>query len=419
MKFVQMGKCSLIIIAVFAFANAHACGVGDDTDLHPIHIKTETDNYAQFFGPALTVGLKVGGYEGRSNWPRFIASAAMSYGIMAGLTESLKHTVREIRPDGSSADSWPSGHTANSFVGATILHKEYGQTRSPWFSVAGYGVATATGMLRVLNNRHWAGDVLAGAGIGIMSTEAAYALSSMFFKDKGLLRSPLENEPLPPSFISVSMGMGIGHQSIRFANDDNLTISFYAAAVADAEGAYFFNNYVGIGGRLRVRMMSPRSLNSLVKTIDQIKKPYSLRVTDHLTELTPSAGIYFNMPLDSHFSLGMKGLVGYSVTQQMNVGAHAESSEMDENEGVDWNLLTLDAAGTPSLGTGISVAWRYKSNCSWKVFFDYDTAQKAFTMHTAPTGHAADDAPATESGTFEKTKQMHYFTAGASFTINF
>ena len=135
------------------------------------NFKTGIDDYTQFFGPALTVGLKLGGYEGRSDWPRLLASAGLSYAIMAGFVNGIKYTAKEMRPDGSTANSWPSGHTATSFVGATILHKEYGLTRWPWFSVAGYGVAAATGVMRVLNNRHWVSDVMSGAGIGIMSTE--------------------------------------------------------------------------------------------------------------------------------------------------------------------------------------------------------------------------------------------------------
>lgn len=122
--------------------------------------KTRIDDYTQYFGPAVTLGMKIGGVEGRSDWGRLLASSAMSYGIMAILVNSIKYTAKEMRPDGTSANSWPSGHTATSFVGATILHKEYGLTRSPWYSVAGYGVATATGVMRVLNNRHWVSDVL-------------------------------------------------------------------------------------------------------------------------------------------------------------------------------------------------------------------------------------------------------------------
>ena len=104
--------------------------------------KTEIDNYTQFFGPVMATGLKIAGVEGRSDWGRYLASTAMSYGFMALFVNSIKYTAKEMRPDGSTRNSWPSGHTATAFVGATILHKEYGLTRSPWYSVAGYGVAT-------------------------------------------------------------------------------------------------------------------------------------------------------------------------------------------------------------------------------------------------------------------------------------
>ena len=182
--------------------------------------KTGIDDYAQFFGPAMVVGLKLGGYEGRSDWPRLLASAGMSYAIMAAFVNGIKYTAKEMRPDGSTANSWPSGHTATAFVGATLLHKEYGLTRSPWWSVAGYGVATATGVMRVLNNRHWISDVMSGAGIGIMSTELGYALSDVLFKNKGLLRGDLELDSENPSFFSISMGLGLGNKSLDFVPED-------------------------------------------------------------------------------------------------------------------------------------------------------------------------------------------------------
>ena len=39
-----------------------------------------------------------------------------------------------------------------------------------------YVVASGIGVLRVWNERHWATDVLAGAGIGILSARVAYWL---------------------------------------------------------------------------------------------------------------------------------------------------------------------------------------------------------------------------------------------------
>ena len=343
--------------------------------------KTGIDDYTQFFGPAVVVGLKLGGYEGRSDWPRLLASAGMSYAIMAGFVNGIKYTAKEMRPDGSTANSWPSGHTATSFVGATLLHKEYGLTRSPWWSVAGYGVATATGVMRVLNNRHWISDVLSGAGIGIMSTELGYALCDLMFKGRGLLRNDLVIDKEKPSFFSISMGVGLGNKDLEFdASGEKVSLKFRAATVVDAEGAYFFNKYVGVGGRLRVRAQSVKDfgdfanyvavedyyaweamqphyetaypgdytgtpaenmsiyLNKIGYRTDSesawnnnapVTDSYGIVKSDHITEFTGSIGVYFNLPLGSSFSLGAKALIGRSITQELDIDGHAEGNVKD------------------------------------------------------------------------------------------
>lgn len=100
------------------------------------------------------------------------------YLAIAGITNSLitytiKSLSKEERPDGSSNDSFPSGHTSNAFVMATVLHHEFVDT-SPWLAYSGYLFATTTGIFRVLNNKHWVSDVLVGAGIGIIVTDLIY-----------------------------------------------------------------------------------------------------------------------------------------------------------------------------------------------------------------------------------------------------
>ena len=92
-----------------------------------------------------------------------------------------------MRPDGSNDHSFPSGHTATAFMTATMLTKEYGH-KSPWIGIGAYLVATATGLMRMANNKHWLSDVLAGAGIGILSTETGYYLADLVFKEKGISR---------------------------------------------------------------------------------------------------------------------------------------------------------------------------------------------------------------------------------------
>lgn len=151
--------------------------------------KTTVDDYIQYAPLLATWGLNLSGVQGKSSFKRLAVSNATSALIMAALVNGIKYTVREMRPDDTSPNSFPSGHTATAFMAATILHKEYGATKSYWYSVAGYSLAAATGVCRVLNNRHWVSDVLVGAGIGIVSVELGYFLSDLILKDKNSKKS--------------------------------------------------------------------------------------------------------------------------------------------------------------------------------------------------------------------------------------
>ena len=432
--------------------------------------KTGIDDYTQFFGPAAVVGLKLAGVEGRSDWPRLLASAGMGYGIMALFVNTIKHTAKEMRPDGTSANSWPSGHTATAFVGATLLHKEYGLTRSPWYSVAGYGVATATGVMRVLNNRHWISDVLSGAGLGILSGELGYAICDLLFKGKGLLRNDIPgmaNVIEHPSFFSISMGIGFGTRDLDFdmseyawSDDmDNMNLKFQTSTAVAAEGAYFFNPYIGVGGRLRVKSTPIKGWNNIeeymwndaawfftddngelypeaLAAIDDID--YTIE-SDHLTEFAVDLGAYFNLPLSDRFALGSKLLIGRSIMQELSLDAKMSGSALisDGNDGwnVDtsrpfsneWDYFTVQGNNTMKFGTGISLTYAYKQNFSWKVFLDYDYSRKTYTLTYDPTGFVKglfpevniDEVKDLIPGPKSIKKNMHSFVLGASFAINF
>lgn len=140
----------------------------------------EYDNYTQYVPLVATWGMKLAGVESRSSWKELTVSNVFSAALMAGFVNTLKYTTKEMRPDNSSNNSFPSGHTATAFMCATILHKEYGML-SPWYSIGGYTLAGVTGITRQLNNRHWIGDVLVGAGIGMISTDLSYFFSDLIF----------------------------------------------------------------------------------------------------------------------------------------------------------------------------------------------------------------------------------------------
>ena len=108
----------------------------------------------------------------REGWQEKIALAATGSAITWMLVTSLKYAVGETRPDSSRNNSFPSGHTATSFLGAELVRLEYGN----YWGAAAYAIAATTGFLRMYNERHWSNDVLAGAGIGILSAKIAYWL---------------------------------------------------------------------------------------------------------------------------------------------------------------------------------------------------------------------------------------------------
>lgn len=440
---------------------------------------SEIDNYTQFAGIGLTVGLKLAGVEGRSSWPRLFASSLASYGIMAGFVNGIKYTASELRPDGSTRNSWPSGHTATAFVGATILHKEYGLTRSPWYSIGGYTVATATGVMRVLNNRHWISDVLSGAGIGILSTELAYGICDLLFKEKGLLMNDLAYYPdlrENPSFFSISMGIGLGNKNltlpgfnfgIQLPDDDpdydgadtqSLKLKFRSATAVGVEGAYFFNPYIGIGARLRVKStpingwsqftnIERESLKDIADDPDfqNAIQYFDLEIeSDHITEFAADAGLYFSLPLSSRLAIGSKLLVGRSIMDDIEVTAKFLGNKVDyDGDGnfftdedivayKEWDYIDVHASNSMKFGTGLSLTWAYKNSFSWRVFCDYDYSHKTYTATYAPFLYLEDFCPRLRDELIEAanwnpvqefkssaSKHLHQWVLGGALCISF
>lgn len=390
------------------------------------------DNYLQYSPLLLTTGLKAAGVEGRSTWGRYAVSAAASYAVMALLVNSIKYTAREQRPDGSTRNSFPSGHTATAFAAATILHKEYGLTRSPWYSIGGYMMATATGCMRVLNNRHWVSDTFAGAGIGILSAELGYTLADLLFRQHGLRRPDRTAEPVSssrPSFFSIQTGVGLGKQQLDILLGNEVLQDDYEeenvrglklshALSVSSEGAYFINRHIGIGGRLRVVSRAVKNLDDFTKQslyefsktfpdLDGFMDEYALTVqSNHLAEFSLSGGLYFNLPLTSRISLGSKLLFGRSYMRDVDIDARVRGHQRDmdfsyeadkgkrritcevlgerkDNGDVydcSWDYLTVMGNKAFTIGTGLSVNFSYKSLTAWRIFLDYDYSYRNYTI---------------------------------------
>ena len=134
---------------------------------------TSIDDYTRY-APVLSVyALNAVGIRGRHNFRDRTIIMVMSNIMACGASMGLKSLSKIERPDGSTFNSFPSGHTAIAFAGAEFMWQEYKDV-SAWYGVTGYIVAAGTGLMRIYNDRHWLTDVAAGAGIGILSTKLAY-----------------------------------------------------------------------------------------------------------------------------------------------------------------------------------------------------------------------------------------------------
>jgi hypothetical protein len=170
---------------------------------------TQFDNYTQYFPAAMVYGLNAFGLKGKHNLVDATIIYASSQLISSAFVIPIKHLVKEERPDKTDDLSFPSGHTTTAFSSAQFLFMEYKDTNL-WVSLSGYPFAIFTGMYRVINNKHYVGDVAAGAGIGILSTEMAYWLypkiRPLFYKKK---KKESGQSMLMPTYQSGNWGVSL------------------------------------------------------------------------------------------------------------------------------------------------------------------------------------------------------------------
>lgn len=171
---------------------------------HP-HSKFRVDDYLQFAPGALVLGLSAAGVKGKNTTIDQAGVYLLSNIILTATCQSLKRITKVTRPDGSS-NAFPSGHTAEAFASAELLSQEYGE-RSVVYPISGYAAAVATAYYRMYNNKHWLSDVVAGAGIGFLSTRASYWLYPKI--KKIFTRKEIGRSVVMPSYSHGAIGAGM------------------------------------------------------------------------------------------------------------------------------------------------------------------------------------------------------------------
>lgn len=444
--------------------------------------KNRFDDFLQHVPLLGTGALQLAGYEGRSNLGRFFVSGVASYAVMGVIVNSIKYTAKEMRPDGSTANSFPSGHTATAFTAATIMHKEYGLTRSPWWSILGYGCATTTGIMRTLNNRHWISDVLVGAGIGVISTDLGYLIGDLIYKKKGIVRETREGNYdmiQNPSFFHLSLGFqfmndlklptetmfmttdllysnpGAGmyendlYSVIRtdnpfhFPDDFNAKpgdrtyynygagSTFYqtprvkvgSGTTVGAEAAYFVNPYVGFGARARITT-APVTADGLCAYKSNMEAYPSNAVSDVWSLVDVGAGVYFSLPLNPRNNLGFKVLYGRRFFGDIDLYAVHDAQYLDKQTGETLNTpiygdnLFIEKTNTDNITAGLHYTYSLKSGVAISAFADYDLSRPDFNVYYIPFNADPLKSMQTTSN-FSYKQRMQALTLGASMVVIF
>ena len=155
---------------------------------HPF-FRTSADDKLKWLPFAAVFLLKVFKANTRSGWKKQVLVAGAAEGIKYLISDSLKKITHEHRPAPymGSNHSFPSGHACTSFSTAEFMRTEI-KNNSPRLAYAGYVAASAVAVIRIMKNKHWVRDVVAGAAIGIISTKLAYLLINKLERAKSKIK---------------------------------------------------------------------------------------------------------------------------------------------------------------------------------------------------------------------------------------
>ncbi len=325
-------SCLILLFAGSMAANAQKNNF--DHDIYTIRqndfstFRYKYDDYLQYGPAGAMLIMKACGYESRSSWGRMLTSDAFSAAIMAAAVNGIKYSAKVLRPDGSRYNSFPSGHTATAFMTATMLHKEYGW-RSPWISIGSYTVAAATGVSRIMNNRHWMTDVAAGAAIGIGAVHLGYFLSDLIFKEKGLASSYEE-----PSYLY------------------DTTLKHYVAELAFGHRHFFGNGEAKRGGMISLSADIPVIPNVGVTVRGAANSLIYKGERNSDNMYTGAVGGYWNFFYSKRFEFQAHALAGAALLH--------ETAGSGLKAGLD-------------LTAGLGAGFMLDSNFKIKLFADYET----------------------------------------------
>ena len=139
---------------------------------HP-NFHTHADDYLMWEPSASLYVMDAFKVKTKHSFKEHLLLDAGSIVITGGIGYVMRQVSGHITAYNSQGTKFPSGHIANAFRGAEIIHQEL-KDNHKLLSYSGYLFATSVGVLRIYNKDHLFTEVLAGAALGMLSTKLTY-----------------------------------------------------------------------------------------------------------------------------------------------------------------------------------------------------------------------------------------------------
>lgn len=319
----------------------------------------------QYVPLAMPWALKAAGVHTRSGWGQMAVSQAFGVGIMAGSVKLIKNGVSSLRPDGSDYHSFPSGHTAWAFMGATVMAIELAE-QSPWYALGGYTLATAIAVERVMDAHHYPADVMAGAGIGMLSAQLGYLIGDLIC---GRPAGSLTGHDISPrgnySYLSVATGLSMPLGCVRAGGT---VIQRLPALVTALRGGWAIDDHWGLG--LELGVTSTPLITDVAHDRTFVKSQCSVGVS-----VVP----YYNLSLSRRVSLQAEAGVGYRHNLPLNLD--------------DADAITIGTS-SPVGRVGVGCVVKMNSHFSARAQVGYEMSRYRYTVRPSADYHITEAASA-------------------------
>lgn len=322
--------------------------------------------YIRFVPIAWPWAMKAFGQPTRSSWGRMALSQGLSSVIMLGTVEGMKRSVGSVRPDGSDSRSFPSGHTAIAFMGASFMSHELGW-RSGLYSLGAYALASAVAAERVIDGHHFPTDVMAGAGLGILSGELGYWIADRIFGERGLEIEPAPlTEQTNLSFLSLYTGLALPLGKIKCGGD---LINRLPALSVGLRGGLAISDSWGL-------LLE----TGLLTTPLEVKSGLTRTYVKNLSAINAGIGGYYMHVLSTKVRLTAEAAAGY----RFNLAIGAEDDAVTSGKGTPLGRL--------SIGAGLRLSPRFRCDASAGI----ELSGYKFTLK--PSDYYSIHASATKAG---------------------